>query len=431
MRAADQLRSPFWDWAADMRVPPVTASQTLTINISTGNGVEESEVENPLWTFRFPRAALESRFGEGQWDPDNNNERTFRCVEPGESYPRTANELLAERPYQSWLYNCFTRAQTFSQFASTGDIGMSLEQIHNGVHWDAACKGQFLSSEFSAFDPLFMLHHTNVDRLWAYWQVIHPSETMFHESYEGGARFSTREGTVITPRSPLHPFFASEDELHTPTTVDSIEDFGYTYEGLEYWEKSREQMAQNARRIINRQYGPGNRELKRRDGKPVRRYSVAIEVEVDGLERPCSVELTIANHFVGNFVVMKQPRSGILYGSFPLHDILKAVGSVKRPLSNQGKPLDGDGIFDAIVHSFDISIVKPNGAHIPLSTVRSLKIELEDVLVTPPTSDDQFPTYGIPRRRPLIAVQRQPTATPSSDLTPTTTTTLTPTTAYE
>lgn len=31
---------------------------------------------------------------------------------------------------------------------------MSLELIHNGIHWDAACGEQFVNAEFSGFDPL-------------------------------------------------------------------------------------------------------------------------------------------------------------------------------------------------------------------------------------------------------------------------------------
>lgn len=51
-------------------------------------------------------------------------------------------------------YDAFTSARDFSEFASTGDGGISLEQIHNGIHWDGGCGGQFLAAEFSAFDPL-------------------------------------------------------------------------------------------------------------------------------------------------------------------------------------------------------------------------------------------------------------------------------------
>ncbi|MFD2884266.1 tyrosinase family protein [Pseudomonas lini] len=46
------------------------------------------------------------------------------------------------------------------------------ERIHNNVHvWVGGDMG--LSS--SPNDPVFFLHHCNVDRLWAAWQAKHPA----------------------------------------------------------------------------------------------------------------------------------------------------------------------------------------------------------------------------------------------------------------
>lgn len=64
--------------------------------------------------------------------------------------------LLAEALLElmSRQYDLFTNSKNFGEFASTRERGISLEQIHNSIHWDAACGGQFLAAEFSAFDPL-------------------------------------------------------------------------------------------------------------------------------------------------------------------------------------------------------------------------------------------------------------------------------------
>jgi tyrosinase len=53
-----------------------------------------------------------------------------------------------------YQYDAYSRSTTFPEFASTGNGGVSLEQAHNGIHWDAACGGQFLAAQYSAFDPL-------------------------------------------------------------------------------------------------------------------------------------------------------------------------------------------------------------------------------------------------------------------------------------
>ena len=45
-----------------------------------------------------------------------------------------------------------------------------LEQIHNNVH---LAVGGTMAGESSPADPLFFLHHANIDRLWAEWQRAH------------------------------------------------------------------------------------------------------------------------------------------------------------------------------------------------------------------------------------------------------------------
>lgn len=195
---------------------------------------------------------------------------------------------------------------------------MSLEQIHNAIHWDGACGYQFLDADFSAFDPLFMLHHANVDRLWAYWQFIRPTQAIFKSSYKGGARFNSRDGATITPNSPLQPFYQSNGQFHTPNSVTSIRNFGYTYEGLEYWRKSSDTMKKDATAIINRLYGPSSSKKAKRDDATLTRYFAQIQVDVEQLDRPCAIGLFVNTTSVGNFIVLMQPATGLFYGKFSL-----------------------------------------------------------------------------------------------------------------
>ncbi|MDP9345755.1 MAG: tyrosinase family protein [Actinomycetota bacterium] len=55
-----------------------------------------------------------------------------------------------------------------SDFASFQRV---LEQVHNNVH---LAVGGTMGGALSPADPLFFLHHANVDRLWAQWQRRHP-----------------------------------------------------------------------------------------------------------------------------------------------------------------------------------------------------------------------------------------------------------------
>jgi tyrosinase len=56
----------------------------------------------------------------------------------------------------------------------------ALERIHGGVHIavggdNPQTAGQ-MAGENSPADPLFWLHHANIDRLWAEWQKANPGK---------------------------------------------------------------------------------------------------------------------------------------------------------------------------------------------------------------------------------------------------------------
>ena len=168
LRAAETLRAPYWDWGFDSNVPEATTGSTIFVNMPDGERLVSLEIKNPLSTFHFPEAALENTFGS--FDSENRTQ-IYRCDESSKSYPASADAAMADRPYKSWIvslraspilleladwpqYDIFTLSKDFADFATTSNGGLSLEQIHNGVHWDGGCGGQFLAAEFSAFDPL-------------------------------------------------------------------------------------------------------------------------------------------------------------------------------------------------------------------------------------------------------------------------------------
>lgn len=50
------------------------------------------------------------------------------------------------------------------------------QMIHDAVHVAVGGDGGHMSyPDVSAFDPIFFLHHCNVDRLFAIWQALHPN----------------------------------------------------------------------------------------------------------------------------------------------------------------------------------------------------------------------------------------------------------------
>ncbi|CAE6465121.1 unnamed protein product [Rhizoctonia solani] len=50
----------------------------------------------------------------------------------------------------------------------------SLEQPHNSLHLVLGGIGHMMDPDYANFDPIFYLHHCNVDRLLAFWEHIYP-----------------------------------------------------------------------------------------------------------------------------------------------------------------------------------------------------------------------------------------------------------------
>ncbi|KAM0738349.1 hypothetical protein ACQRIT_006086 [Beauveria bassiana] len=251
-RAAEDLRAPYWDWALEPWLPSVVLPETIEVKAATKTGTVAKKIENPLYTYRFSKEVMQGKYGEF-----DTYDRMYRCQNP-----QDANQKLYSRNYKSWVYDVFSRAKSFSEFATTASKGSSIEAVHNAIHWDAGCGGQFMDSQYAAFEPLFMLHHSNVDRLWAYWQAIYPEASTFNGRYQCLSRFSTLSGTMTSLDSPLQPFRQANGEWHTSRSVNSIKTFGYAYQGLEYWTKSETEMQQGAVELINSLYGPEERKKR-------------------------------------------------------------------------------------------------------------------------------------------------------------------------
>lgn len=115
----------------------------------------------------------------------------------------------------------------------------SFESPHNNVHNSVGCSnGTMYDLNWSAFDPAFMLHHTNVDRLIALWQAIYPNSSIFDVVDYASALYGLAAGNVSadTPLKPFHipaTSFDGVDGFHTSRSVRDIAVLGYTYPELQ------------------------------------------------------------------------------------------------------------------------------------------------------------------------------------------------------
>ncbi len=67
-------------------------------------------------------------------------------------------------------YTAFSCTMPADHMATANNI----EGMHNSIHNSIGGYGHMGYLEVAAFDPVFWLHHANVDRLFAIWQALNP-----------------------------------------------------------------------------------------------------------------------------------------------------------------------------------------------------------------------------------------------------------------
>ncbi|KAI8234162.1 Tyrosinase [Colletotrichum sp. SAR 10_86] len=209
--------------------------------------------------YTYPESALQGDFGK--FDGKN---YTKRCVDDGQSFPESANDILSGFNLKEKVYNVFLKATSFDEMVSAQSQGANFEGPHGEVHVGAACGQDLVYLSTSAFDPLFWLHHTNVDRLIAYWQALHFENATMHFSYPSNQLFATPRGTITTPESPMMPFIGRGGEPLTSESVTQIRDWGYTYAPMRFWEEAPGETKMAVSRTVNSLYAGRDDDLTRK-----------------------------------------------------------------------------------------------------------------------------------------------------------------------
>ncbi|WYZ36206.1 hypothetical protein EsH8_XI_000089 [Colletotrichum jinshuiense] len=430
--AADNWRHPYWDWAADggAQLPSVATQATITVNGPGG----QVQLANPLLGYKWQRFPLNTASNYFPTSGDRNCWRfpqTTRWPDAnGNNRPSLANQELGQDDLKASTYNVFTTARDYETMASTASSGNSFEDVHNSVH--SAIYAVMAYIEYSAFDPLFMLHHTNVDRLIAMWQAIHYSNKMQTQTLRSNALFATAANTPITADSPLKPFYRdTSGNFHTGRTASDLKNFGYSYPEIIDWNQSQDALARQVTVSVNRLYGPGGTSTKlkaRRNhcrsgcnkkdqtnsyasppaseaNAPHKTYTALVDLERSELPLPCSVYVYVDGEFAGKISVMSMPASGMMHSTVPLNKALEKLGKtmdITEPQVNNSSPAtNSTAAQQPAVSSEDKEIIQKrlsveiksiNGTIFPVSSAPSLKIKVELQHVLPPLSEDSLPT---------------------------------------
>src|SRR2546421_4655725 len=170
---------PYWDWTVNNSSDPVPGSPWTDDFMGQKNPNDDKVISGPFkagsWTLNVREPGnndpdLRRALGRAQFQQPNAQVSAL----PTNAQVSGPTGALAVTPYD--VTNWDMVAQPSFRNRAEGWYGVG--SIHNRVHlWVA---GSMLPST-SPNDPIFFLHHCNVDRLWALGQQQHPTEA-YHPS---------------------------------------------------------------------------------------------------------------------------------------------------------------------------------------------------------------------------------------------------------
>jgi tyrosinase len=139
-----------------------------------------------------------------------------------QNYIKAVNVALGETPYDNSPWNASSRPSHRSRLEGWEGVLDQTSQLHNIVHgWVGGFRGIMSSVELSPNDPVFFLHHANVDRLWALWQERNPRQ--LYQPVRGGP-----SGHNVTDF--MYPWDGQATRLRArPAQVLNYPALGYSY----------------------------------------------------------------------------------------------------------------------------------------------------------------------------------------------------------
>ncbi|KKY34944.1 putative tyrosinase 2 [Diaporthe ampelina] len=448
--AAESLRVAYWDWAANSSLPDIITHERINVNGPSG----PVTVKNPLHSYWFQNYPFTIQYMNG--GPLSKQSRSTRC--PNKDIVddvAQVNAGLASSAFKAQVmcdkYNTFTTVTSFENMETDRYTSTSFESPHNNVHNSVGCSnGTMYDLNWSAFDPAFMLHHTNVDRLIALWQAIYPNSSIFSVVDYAGALYGTPAGNVSadTPLKPFHDRPGDGDGVdgfHTSRSVRDVAVLGYTYPELQASggndnttvALSPDELAEHVRFKVNSLYSsvptvaenataarlarrlvhhgsssssssssPGRFKGKRAKSPlrgPVatrKTWSVAISVDRAEVPLPATIGCYLGDdgggggrrEQAGRMSLLSIPAMGVTHSTIPLDKALGAVGVVDLA--------DADEVASYLNRTLKFEMLEGDGTAIEnLESIPGLQFIVQDRDYIPRESDVDFPTYGAANTR--------------------------------
>jgi len=270
------FRIPFWDWATNnAQMPSILTQQYVTVTKPTG----QASILNPLYSFKFPSLSSNDfpSYPFYQW---HQTVRYPTNTQPhANSQDGLVNQQLAANAasLRQRVFTLLTSSQYFTYAAisnKAANVGApdSLEGVHDVIHGLTGNGGHMSYIDYSAFDPIFYLHHANIDRLFAIWQALNPNAWIGNQVNPFGT-YGIPPGTNEDQFTPLTPFRNAQGFLYDSQSVRQISYFGYSYPELNDWRYHNNPSGYRSHIIqqVNSLYGSTSQQLaaalnKRDDG---------------------------------------------------------------------------------------------------------------------------------------------------------------------
>lgn len=454
--AAADCRAPYFDWAAlpspGDNILPASLGGSPKINVSGPAGPQI--IYNPLFTYEFKPpdpGVFQNVTPWADWDSTRRAPLSSASDAPSNNTAVNQNLLNHIVQNQQRIYNLFSSYDNYTLFSNEGwpaDASRydSLESLHDNVHTMlGGFDGHMTIVPFSAFDPVFVLHHVMVDRLLAMWQVMHPNSWISPQVANINS-YTTSVGDLLGASSALTPFYASSngtfwnsDMLRDPKSL------GYTYPEMAgvslsnmtsilagqstvaasinklYGTYSLNRIDFNSKRSV---HPPGPHSYPHKgysaaisarqsassmtidklvsDQSQYREWIANIRVEKQGLDGPFSISFCLAddNTKVGTMGVFASPPAiASLMQMAPGAEYISSTVPLTKHLIDKVSDgtlpcLNPDDVGDYLAKNLHITVTKSDGSDVKPDDVPGLSIEAVSFVVQAAASEGHLPEWG-------------------------------------
>ncbi|KAF2835508.1 Di-copper centre-containing protein [Patellaria atrata CBS 101060] len=418
MLAANFLRIPYWDWSRSPELPEIVKRKKIDIDMPEGR----RRIDNPLYTFEFKGATDSVSESPTQIvrASDIVNDRCTTRDDLANAAMTNIGKALREDTYR--LIASQPNFAAFSNQAYRGPLRNNnpgnMEEIHNRVHAFVAGHMNYIAA--SSFDPLFFLHHANVDRFYEIWKAIYPDSYVIDQLHQDPT-FTYGPNTTETINTPLAPFKRDDNgNFHTAATIRSTKNVGYSYPEIQDWGNiTSAQLSLNVKKELNKILNPtgtthagsGNRSARKRLGKrnvlePYNEYLINIVVDKNSLgtsffnrfflgEPPANPkDWTTAKNLAASHAVLVQTQQvdGDVIPVVAQLSLTTALEEAKE--GGKIENLDLESVKDFLDENLEWRVQKLDGNTVDPASLVDLHITVGYQVVTPNDDLGSFSEYG-------------------------------------